>query len=893
MDFLLACCERNHEGKIDYRAFVERFHEPSKEIGFNLAVLLTNLSEHMPNEPRLARFLETAGSVLNYFEPFLGRIEILGSSKRIERVYFEIKDSNIEQWEKPQIRESKRAFFYSIVTEGGDKEKLEAFVNFCEDAIFEMTHASGLMATDDGGGNVKRDTAYSSYMSEEEEERAARDPIRRTITAVKEGLKFGVHMLSPSNIKHQIGVMQTKSIPELIVGFFKIIFYMFYYTGYAHYCVVRYIFGILLNLMRGPAPEQEEEEPVVEEESFGRALPPLPLEEPPGTVQAFGLDINKEENGMYKVVVHESPASSSVEEGGESSPEDGAAGVAGELIEGEPHQEPISIVDLLGGEAAKKAAQERQEAQKAQEAAMASIEAEAKKSSAAPQETPAVHQIDFSQYTHRAVSFLARNFYNLKYVALVLAFSINFMLLFYKVTSFAEEGEGSGEEELILGSGSGDGADVGGSGLGGSGDGGSGDGDFEDDDIPELVHVDEDFFYMEHVLRIAAMLHSLVSLAMLIAYYHLKVPLAIFKREKEIARRLEFDGLFIAEQPEDDDFKSHWDKLVISAKSFPVNYWDKFVKKKVRQKYSETYDFDSISNLLGMEKSAFAAQESEETGIFKYIMNIDWRYQVWKAGVTFTDNAFLYSLWYFSFSVMGNFNNFFFAAHLLDVAVGFKTLRTILQSVTHNGKQLVLTVMLLTIIVYIYTVIAFNFFRKFYIQEEDEEVDKKCHDMLTCFVFHLYKGVRAGGGIGDEIGDPDGDDYEVYRIIFDITFFFFVIVILLAIIQGLIIDAFGELRDQLESVKDNMESNCFICGMGKDFFDIVPHGFDTHVQKEHNLANYMFFLMHLINKPDTEYTGQETYVWNMYQQRSWDFFPVGDCFRKQYEDELSGGGGGG
>jgi preprotein translocase subunit SecG len=55
---------------------------------------------------------------------------------------------------------------------------------------------------------------------------------------------------------------------------------------------------------------------------------------------------------------------------------------------------------------------------------------------------------------------------------------------------------------------------------------------------------------------------------------------------------------------------------------------------------------------------------------------------------------------------------------------------------------------------------------------------------LQCFVFHLYKGVRAGGGIGDEIGSPDGDDYEVYRIMFDITFFFFVIVILLAIIQG-------------------------------------------------------------------------------------------------------------
>lgn len=53
-----------------------------------------------------------------------------------------------------------------------------------------------------------------------------------------------------------------------------------------------------------------------------------------------------------------------------------------------------------------------------------------------------------------------------------------------------------------------------------------------------------------------------------------------------------------------------------------------------------------------------------------------------------------------------------------------------------------------------------------------------------CYLFHMYVGVRAGGGIGDELVDPAGDPYELWRIIFDITFFFFVIVILLAIIQG-------------------------------------------------------------------------------------------------------------
>lgn len=58
--------------------------------------------------------------------------------------------------------------------------------------------------------------------------------------------------------------------------------------------------------------------------------------------------------------------------------------------------------------------------------------------------------------------------------------------------------------------------------------------------------------------------------------------------------------------------------------------------------------------------------------------------------------------------------------------------------------QLVLTVGLLAVVVYLYTVVAFNFFRKFYNKSEDEdEPDMKCDDMMTvtktslaCFKFH-------------------------------------------------------------------------------------------------------------------------------------------------------------
>lgn len=83
----------------------------------------------------------------------------------------------------------------------------------------------------------------------------------------------------------------------------------------------------------------------------------------------------------------------------------------------------------------------------------------------------------------------------------------------------------------------------------------------------------------------------------------------IFKREKEVARKLEFDGLYVTKQPPEEDIKGQWDRLVVHTpyvqhgsgligglrlhfiahpvpffffRSFPSNYWDKFVKRKVR-----------------------------------------------------------------------------------------------------------------------------------------------------------------------------------------------------------------------------------------------------------------------------------------------------------------------
>lgn len=65
---------------------------------------------------------------------------------------------------------------------------------------------------------------------------------------------------------------------------------------------------------------------------------------------------------------------------------------------------------------------------------------------------------------------------------------------------------------------------------------------------------------------------------------------------------LEFEGAWISNQMGEDNLRAHWDKLVLSTSTFPQMYWDKFVKKKVRNKYSVQYDYNEITNLLGMDK---------------------------------------------------------------------------------------------------------------------------------------------------------------------------------------------------------------------------------------------------------------------------------------------------
>ena len=61
-------------------------------------------------------------------------------------------------------------------------------------------------------------------------------------------------------------------------------------------------------------------------------------------------------------------------------------------------------------------------------------------------------------------------------------------------------------------------------------------------------------------------------------------------------------------------------------------------------------------------------------------------------------------------------------------------------------------------------------------------------------------------------------------------------------------------------MEEDMKNVCFICGLERDVFDQFADGFENHIERDHNLWNYLYFLYHLKITPPTDYNGIESYI---------------------------------
>ncbi|SCU66199.1 inositol 1,4,5-trisphosphate receptor [Trypanosoma equiperdum] len=254
--------------------------------------------------------------------------------------------------------------------------------------------------------------------------------------------------------------------------------------------------------------------------------------------------------------------------------------------------------------------------------------------------------------------------------------------------------------------------------------------------------------------------------------------------------------------------------------------------------------------------------------------------------------SFQYRLLLVVMAVLSIFVSYYFAAaHLTLMVYTFPTLRTFVSAITHNGRQLLLTALLGVMGLYLFAIAGRIMFPEQFGSngEVDENSGKKndengnCDTLLRCFTFILWQGLRQGGGVGDVMDEVSWNSSTlVPRVSYDLIFFALVNVVFLNIMFGIIIDTFGELRDDRRERENELRSTCFICGLDADTLEKGQvGGFRAHVEDAHNMWMYLYFIHYLRHKDPNEFTGQESYVHEKIQRNDLSFFPEEDCLALQ------------
>ncbi|XP_015284919.1 PREDICTED: inositol 1,4,5-trisphosphate receptor type 2 [Gekko japonicus] len=285
------------------------------------------------------------------------------------------------------------------------------------------------------------------------------------------------------------------------------------------------------------------------------------------------------------------------------------------------------------------------------------------------------------------------------------------------------------------------------------------------------------------------------------------------------------------------------------------------------------------------------------------------------------DMAFLYHVVYVLVCMLGLcVHEFFYSFLLFDLVYREETLLNVIKSVTRNGRSIILTAVLALILVYLFSIVGFLFLKDDFIMEverlknrtpvadtgtvptttltammetcekdnctttipaiksgeEDDEdgIERTCDTLLMCIVTVLNQGLRNGGGVGDVLRKPSKDEpLFAARVVYDLLFYFIVIIIVLNLIFGVIIDTFADLRSEKQKKEEILKTTCFICGLERDKFDNKTVSFEEHIKSEHNMWHYLYFIVLVRVKDPTEYTGPESYVAQMIVEKNLDWFP--------------------
>ena len=133
----------------------------------------------------------------------------------------------------------------------------------------------------------------------------------------------------------------------------------------------------------------------------------------------------------------------------------------------------------------------------------------------------------------------------------------------------------------------------------------------------------------------------------------------------------------------------------------------------------------------------------------------------------------------------------------MSIAVRNPVARNIFMAVIYPINQLKIAGVVAIFLLYIFSTIQFFFFRSDFENGE-------CDTLRSCLVYTVNMGMRSGGGVGENMAEPDvysktptnnNGDWDLVplwliRSFYDFSFFLIIIIIIMNIVFGIIIDTF-------------------------------------------------------------------------------------------------------
>jgi hypothetical protein len=173
-------------------------------------------------------------------------------------------------------------------------------------------------------------------------------------------------------------------------------------------------------------------------------------------------------------------------------------------------------------------------------------------------------------------------------------------------------------------------------------------------------------------------------------------------------------------------------------------------------------------------------------------------------------------------------SEYWFSFHLVEIIRQVPLLLGVLQSVTRSGRSLLVTGLLAIILLYFFAVTGFLFLSD----------SLSCHNVPTCFAA-VVQGLPSNGGTLAERMPNLGDELAF------VLCFFVVAVIVSNITLGIIIDSFGELRQERSAVREAMKTVSFISGIPAQEFEKEGLSFEQHTKQEQPLLAYVHWYTYL------------------------------------------------